>query len=377
MGSYHSDTDRTRSISPSGHHTMNDARSSLGMRINSVLNDEQGALTPSAHRSARTRSNRDKGERTTAQRPVKSKTDHALDPSSPAPSGSGLPGSTHDAGHHRRSRPLTAHQIAVERNRQQRIEYLLDRRMRRSFARSKKTRNRDGALWRAWARHEAMENPFENSEEDEKYAGTGKETASHHAGSKDRGFGGSITLDAEQDDYGEEVAAYAAAVRRTSRRLDRWEDEQVGDGEHNKEPGQRRPAEGGTEKKKVTVNGVNKRKTVKAEVGGDDTVQGDTLPEQPKRAKRPILSAFVEQKGGDEEEFELDDMDRELLGEVQPDMGEEEEDDDNDEGEVEGEAEEEEEGEEEEDDDDGDEEDDEEEEGDEGGDGEGDEMEVD
>ena len=40
---------------------------------------------------------------------------------------------------------------------------------------------------------------------------------------RERGFGGLIQLLMEEDDFGEEMAAYAAAFRRMGRRLDRWD----------------------------------------------------------------------------------------------------------------------------------------------------------
>ena len=40
---------------------------------------------------------------------------------------------------------------------------------------------------------------------------------------RERGFGGLVQLGTEEDDFGEEVSAYAAALRRANRRLDRWE----------------------------------------------------------------------------------------------------------------------------------------------------------
>jgi len=42
---------------------------------------------------------------------------------------------------------------------------------------------------------------------------------------KARGFGGLVQLEVEQEDFGEEMSAYAAALRRTSRRLDRWDNQ--------------------------------------------------------------------------------------------------------------------------------------------------------
>lgn len=128
----------------------------------------------------------------------------------------------------RKPRPPTAHQIAVERNRSQRVEYILDRGIRRSHHRSRKQRRVDGSIIRALNRLAQMPDPFEDSEDDE--------TVAHnrhfltHGGPlpdakrlRERGYGGLCQLKDEPDDFGEEFSSFAAAVRRAHRRLSRWE----------------------------------------------------------------------------------------------------------------------------------------------------------
>ncbi|KAG5983255.1 hypothetical protein E4U54_006269 [Claviceps lovelessii] len=134
--------------------------------------------------------------------------------SSPARHGSEGAGS-------RKPRPPTAHQLAVERNRNERVEYILDRGLRRQHHKGRKIRRQEGAIFRAYRRVQAQDDPFEDSE--------GENAVIRNVSSKDKtskfrekGRGGLCLLTGEADDYGEEVSAYAAAVRRCSRRLARW-----------------------------------------------------------------------------------------------------------------------------------------------------------
>lgn len=111
---------------------------------------------------------------------------------------------------------LTAHQLAVERNRNQRVEYILTRGLRKIHHEAKKQRKKDGAFWRAIQRTRAMPNPFDDSEDEESLM-------QDPGPMRERGFGGLIQLEAEPDDFGEEVSAYSAAFRRMNRRLNRWD----------------------------------------------------------------------------------------------------------------------------------------------------------
>lgn len=117
----------------------------------------------------------------------------------------------------RKPRPPTAHQLAVERNRNQRVEYILDRGLRKKFRARLKYRKREGAVIRAVKRVEHMQNPFEDSE-DEEFKVPGADKGQF----REKGYGGLVQTVDEDDDFGEEVSAYGAALRRATRRLDRW-----------------------------------------------------------------------------------------------------------------------------------------------------------
>ncbi|KAK4104011.1 INO80 chromatin remodeling complex Ies1-like protein [Parathielavia hyrcaniae] len=126
----------------------------------------------------------------------------------------------------RKPRPPTAHQIAVERNRTQRVEYILDRGLRRSHHSSRKLRRGEGSIVRALPRLAHMQDPFDDSDEDEVVA-HGKHASAtigdNNKRMRERGYGGLAQLKDEPDDFGEQLSAYAAAFRRVARRLERWE----------------------------------------------------------------------------------------------------------------------------------------------------------
>lgn len=119
----------------------------------------------------------------------------------------------------RRSRPLTAHQLAVERNRNQRVDYILSRGLRKKHHHSRKMRRQEGAFLRALKRTNNMVDPLEDSEEEVAWAALQKNIGPF----REKGFGGLVPLDSEEDDFGEEMSAYAAAFRRMGRRLARWD----------------------------------------------------------------------------------------------------------------------------------------------------------
>ncbi|KAH8908709.1 INO80 chromatin remodeling complex Ies1-like protein [Coniochaeta sp. PMI_546] len=156
-----------------------------------------------------------------------------VDHSSPAAPGHGIDGIPT-----RKPRPPTAHQLAVERNRSQRVEYILDRGMRKEHRKARKLRRGEGAIIRALTRLTYMKDredrPFENSEDEEVAAQNQQRLVLASVGAdstvipsadpfRERGFGGLTPLASEKDDFGEEASAYAGALRRINRRLARWE----------------------------------------------------------------------------------------------------------------------------------------------------------
>lgn len=136
---------------------------------------------------------------------------------------------------HRKPRPPTAHQLAVERNRSQRVEWILDRGLRRSHHRSRKQRRVNGSIIRVVNRLDKAKEwaDFSDSEDEEtvnynkqallagavNYTGFGENYPF-----REKGFVGLCQLKDEEDDFGEEFASYAASLRRAQRRLSRWEE---------------------------------------------------------------------------------------------------------------------------------------------------------
>ncbi|OHE92652.1 INO80 chromatin remodeling complex Ies1 [Colletotrichum orchidophilum] len=222
----------------------------------------------------------------------------------------------------RKPRPPTAHQIAVERNRNQRVEYILDRGIRRQHHKARKFRRQDGAVYRAYKRIQQMPNPFEDSEGEDgpqrQLASAGDKTVGAF---RQKGFGGLVLLTTENDDFGEEASAYAAAFRRTSRRLTRWS---AHDGAPLGviPPRKRKKAEGeanghgeagdmtmdlDTQRASEAADGSQSR--MNGDVDGDETLGDITMGDM---TMDDVDDADKTAAPDDEEE--LDDMDRSLLG---------------------------------------------------------------
>jgi Ino eighty subunit 1 len=197
----------------------------------------------------------------------------------------------------RRSRPLTAHQLAVERNRNQRVDYILSRGLRKKHHHARKQRKQEGAFWRALQRTKQMADPFDDSEGD-------GDLLNAPLPFRARGFGGLVQLDAEEDDFGEEMSAYAAAFRRIGRRLDRWD---------------------GQKDLNLGVMGTNRVSQNKPDtVNGHDAVRDadETEDERPREENKPRANGDAHM----EDDEDLDDMEKEILG-----LGSEAEDGDADE----------------------------------------------
>lgn len=180
-----------------------------------------------------------------------------------------------------KQRPLTSHQLAVQQNRKDRADYMINRKLRSLDRKTRKIRLKEGAMVRAWRRIKNLEDPFAKSDderelkvvrvhdvsvitekeseiiidEDGNLIGNGlsgtitsavgedgvatepiikkiklEHNIPHDPHSKRFANGtfhpsaaGLVPVEEEDDDYGEESSSLAAAVRRTTRRLERWE----------------------------------------------------------------------------------------------------------------------------------------------------------
>ncbi|KAI0157475.1 hypothetical protein GGR57DRAFT_462021 [Xylariaceae sp. FL1272] len=218
--------------------------------------------------------------------------------SSPAPGAHGIEGIVP-----RKPRPPTAHQLAVERSRNQRVTHILDRGLRRSHHEYRKVRRREGILSRTKRRLDAMTDgeAFADSDDDDMKA-YAKNNKSQF---RDHGLGGLCQLKDEDDNFGEEPMSFAAGLRRASRRLERWH----------------------TQSAQGVVAPVKRRQTVKivddsfAEMPIDlDSFDGspDKLAATlPLKHRQPRVNGDAHVSNGDvtmEDADALDDVDKELLG---------------------------------------------------------------
>ncbi|KAJ6259998.1 hypothetical protein Dda_5643 [Drechslerella dactyloides] len=141
----------------------------------------------------------------------------------------------------KRPRPLTQHQLAVQEHRRRRVERQTGKMIESHYRRAKRARHKGSVIQRTWKRIKDMPDPFAKSDDevdlehplvriDETEAEMELKEArrrrcKYNNGTSTKGPAGLVPLDDESDDYGEEAAALAAALRRIRRRLPRWEDE--------------------------------------------------------------------------------------------------------------------------------------------------------
>ncbi|KAF7592868.1 hypothetical protein BBP40_012280 [Aspergillus hancockii] len=145
---------------------------------------------------------------------LKTKMEHTPDASSPAPPGSGHPilnrfvtePSLPQQSSSRRPRPLTQHQLAVEQNRRQRIDYILAKRKNETYRLLRSKRESEIPFVRY---NRLLHNVPENYDSDDEIHSWGK--------------GGLIPNPEEEEDYGECASFYLSVIRKAARRLDRWD----------------------------------------------------------------------------------------------------------------------------------------------------------
>jgi Ino eighty subunit 1 len=215
----------------------------------------------------------------------------------------------------RRPRPLTAHQLAVERNRNQRVDYIIGRGLRKEHHKARKIRKQEGVFYRALKRSKEIENPLEDSESEENYQ-------KHQRGETPRfqssGMIGLVQLRSETDDYGEQMSAYAAAIRRAGRRLDRWDSEKglnLGVMGTNRVPQQNLTTSNGNNATRDNDETEDERPASekdKEDANGDIHMEDDEdLDEMEKQILGMVGSGDDDDLEPDED---LDDVDKELLG---------------------------------------------------------------
>ena len=153
---------------------------------------------------------------------LKTKMDQTPDTVSPAPPGAahpilnqfdtGSPGPSYVSGS-RRSRPMTQHQLALEQNRKQRIDYALAQHRQRSMKNYRSKRQKEPPFVRAERLMRALPDGYDTDDE------------------KSWGKGGICPNPETEEDYGETASSFLSAIRRTARRLQRWDWDAIAAGE--------------------------------------------------------------------------------------------------------------------------------------------------
>jgi Ino eighty subunit 1 len=216
------------------------------MRINTLLNDDIPASSPAPKGSGPGRGNWQRGRTSgigggsSAPRTFRTRLDAGTSqdgqsPSASAPTFNGphgfyLPLNGSDPSH-KRTRPLTQHQLAVEQYRRRRVDVILDRGIRIEYNAAAKRRRTANTFMRAWIRCKGMADGYDTDEESHAQAmyqqdievGT-KTPPPMPAGLVPLDYGGEV------NDHGEESYYRAKMLSRALRRLERWEDGRVSTG---------------------------------------------------------------------------------------------------------------------------------------------------
>ncbi|KAJ9211349.1 hypothetical protein DTO166G4_7083 [Paecilomyces variotii] len=184
------------------------------------LDDEEDYRTPGSARGRYKRVKRESLPVSAAQQRliIKTKMDQTPDTASPAPPGSGHPilnqfvtesaiTPQHTPG--RRPRPLTQHQLAVEQNRRQRIDYLLAQRKNEAYKALRVKREAEIPMARYCRLLQGLPDGYDTEDENS------------------WGKGGLLPNPAEEDDFGEAASFFLSVIRKANRRLDRWDWEEA------------------------------------------------------------------------------------------------------------------------------------------------------
>ncbi|KAK3699540.1 hypothetical protein LTR37_016409 [Vermiconidia calcicola] len=238
----------------------------------------------------------------------------------------------------KRHRGVTQHQSAVINHRKQQIDYTLDRRIRRVHKRARTRRESEGAILRAWKRIRFLPDDYDSEEEqikvrklkeraekDDDYRSTtkGKENVDTYDEAepwrRPRVYlAGFVPIPEmykpglpgkEPDDVGEEARSLTKAFQRCSRRLDRWQ-------------GDTMPGLAMIRRRQLEAQGYlhpqQRRRSYSAmelDGGGTRRQRSGTGRTSERREEQQVELEPDDEDGGGE----LDEEDRELLGEVDAD----------------------------------------------------------
>lgn len=297
------------------------------------LDDEDDEGTPGQSRPRAKQAKRDSSlNRAVGQQRLilKTRMDYTPD-ASPAPPGSSHPvlnrfipePSLSQAPGGRRPRPLTQHQLAVEQNRRQRIEYLLAKRKSNAYRVRRRKRESEIPFARYGRLLQGLPDGYDTDDEESSW-----------------GKGGLFSNPDEEDDFGECANFFLSIIRKASRRLDRWdyEDANGPKKDRKKERDERQRAKAAIEadarasrpRPRPSRSGAaSKRKSSGPAATGDSSKKSTAARSKTSRPSGgaagpsdmgiPSWDPAHAAAADDYMEGELDDLDRELLGEASGD----------------------------------------------------------
>lgn len=357
-------SDYTRSPSPAASRGMHSATKGAGdMRINNLLNNDDAMSEASPPRSdplkkgpgrGNWRRNRpDQGTSSSGQQPrllpnnngLSFVNDGPLQSSgyqSLAPNSSGhrdhVPTPSYQA--QKRHRGVTSHQSAIISARKQQIDYTLDRRIVGIHSRARYKREAEGPLLRAWKRIRAMQIDYDSEEEVIKIRKARERAEKDEDGwrssAKGKDANGDLAMDdadgwrrskifmagfvkapagsfggkGDPEDVGEEARSVAKAFERCARRLDKWLETD-------------RPGDAMIRRRRMVSEGeAVSKKYRRGRYGSGRASSGRHRSSTGRVSEAPAPYGHDEEDGA----AELDEEDRELLGEVDVDESEEDED---------------------------------------------------
>jgi Ino eighty subunit 1 len=268
----------------------------------------------------------------------------------------------------KRNRGMTQHQSAVVNHRKQQIDYSLDRRIRKAHERARDKRESESAIVRAWKRIRTMPPDYDSEEEaikirrarERSEKDTDEWRTTNHR-TKDGEdffdnvdlwrrprmlFAGFVRINGEASDVGEESKSLAQSFRRVSRRLERWQDTALtGDIVLRR---MEREAQGGFERRRprISLSPVEAvaetdepenlldvgSAPVRATHGGRRQAGVSKAKSRRKSTQNVPQGAKADPEPAPDEDdgaAELDEEDREILGEVDADESEDDDEDEN------------------------------------------------
>lgn len=137
----------------------------------------------------------------------------------------------------KRHRPLTSHQLAVEKYRKERVDFILERGVRTQHSIAKRKRTKESSMITAWKRCKALPDGYDSEEERMTALSnlSGAESQAGHSGGLSMQGREGVAVDAllmmagfksapgEEQDWGEQAGYLASGMRKVRRRTERWE----------------------------------------------------------------------------------------------------------------------------------------------------------